>query len=465
MSFDATTAAIRFGCGLSPKVPAPADLTALHRQITGPDRTAAAYPIDTFEDFLPRMAEYRELGKARRAARGTDDFKDARKASKVYQASVRRERTRWLQQHLTRRIHTEQGLRERLVYFWADHFTAMGKGGITKFATSPYIESVIRPHVAGTFADMLVAATTSPLMLMYLDQDRSIGPNSEHGQRLAKKGKPGGLNENLAREVLELHTLGVGGPYTQDDVRQLAELFTGMTVQPPNGFNYRKTLAEPGTETVLGQTYGGGTEHVRHIKAALNDLAVHPATAAHVARKLAVHFVSDTPDAGLVQHIEDRFNATGGDLAEVTAALIEHPAAWATDRPNVKQPYDFVSSALRALDVEPEALFSLKEGQAMALLGTPMAQMGQVWERPAGPDGYAEDDSAWITPQGLAARLQWAVTVPRILKRERLPDPRDFVGTALGPRATDAVNFAANASESRHEGVGLILASPAFQRL
>ncbi|KNG93610.1 DUF1800 domain-containing protein [Pseudaestuariivita atlantica] len=464
MAFQPVTAAIRFGCGLSPVVAPPADLASLFEQIVGPDEMAAAYPLMEFDAFQAEILEYRDLVRARRKARGTDGFQARRKAANVFRKNIRQRQMRWLQTHMLRRVDTRQGLRERLVAFWADHFTAQGKGGIARWGTTPYVETSIRPHVAGSFADMLVDVVTAPLMLMYLDQDRSIGPNSQMGIVRRNKGRPSGLNENLAREVLELHTLGVNGPYTQDDVRQLAELFTGMSFQPEVGFNFRKPLAEPGTETVMGKTYGGSDEHFSHVEEALRDIAAHPATAAHIARKLVVHFVSDTPDPAHVAHVEARFNETGGNLAEVTAALIEHPAAWETERPNVKQPFEFVSSSLRALAVPAAAFEPLNERQSQALLATPLAQMGQVWERPAGPDGFPEQDDAWITPQGLAARLNWAVTVPRILMGD-LPDPRAFVDTALGPRATDAVRFAARASESVHEGVALILSSPAFQRL
>ncbi len=463
MTFDPITAAIRFGSGLSPRFAPPSDLDALLDQARRPDRAAEAFPIQPFEEFVHRMAEYRTLVKRRRDTRGTADFEAARKAANVYNKAARQDAVRWMGHAILRRTRADDGLRERLTGFWADHFTAFGKGGIARWGGSSYVETSIRPHVMGRFDDMLVEVIRAPLMLMYLDQDRSIGPNSQRGLKLRERGKPAGLNENLAREVLELHTLGVDGPYTQADVTQLAELFTGMDVQPPNGFNFRRNLAEPGAETVLGRTYGGGQATFADVEAALRDLAAHPATAAHIARKMAVHFVSDTPDPGLVQHLEARFLATDGDLGQVTQALLEHPAAWSRDAGNVKQPFDFVASAFRALDLGPEAFDGINERQALALLHVPMSHMGQTWQRPAGPDGFPEEDSAWITPQGLAARLRWAVSTPAILIKD-LPDPRDFVETALGPRAPDAVRFAARASESVREGIGLILTSPAFQR-
>ncbi|MGR3502739.1 DUF1800 domain-containing protein [Pseudaestuariivita sp.] len=464
MPFDPTTAAIRFGCGLSPDIAAPTSPDALLAEIAGPDRIAAAFPVEDFDAFLVRMADYRDLVRARRRARGTDDFEVARKATNVFRRYAREDRMRWLGTHILRRTHTRQGLRERMVGFWADHFTAMGKGGVARFGTTPYVETAIRPHIAGRFEDLLIAAVTAPLMLMYLDQDGAMGPNSEMGLRRQAKGRTAGLNENLAREVLELHTLGAQGPYTQADVRQLAELFTGMSVQAPNGFNYRKPLAEPGAETILGRTYGGGNETFAAIDAALRDLARHPATARHIASKLATHFVSDTPDPELVRALETRFLDTGGDLYAVTEAMLAHPTAWDDTAPNVKQPFDFIASACRALGVAPHHFDRLDEREMLALIRQPMAQMGQNWEQPPGPDGLPEEDTNWITAQGLAARLRWAVSAPTALTGG-LPDPREFVETALGPRATEAVRFAARAAESRAEGIGLILCSPAFQRL
>jgi uncharacterized protein (DUF1800 family) len=175
---------------------------------------------------------------------------------------------------------------ERLAFFWGDHFTARGKVSVMKRATSPYVESAIRPHVAGYFSDMLKAVIAQPVMLQYLDQKTSVGPESVAGKK-----KENGLNENFARELLELHTLGVGGPYSQADVTELAELLTGLTYSQDGVFGFRGEFAQPGAETVLGQSYGGGTAALSDVHAALDDLARHPATARHLAQKMAVHFV------------------------------------------------------------------------------------------------------------------------------------------------------------------------------
>lgn len=460
MRFDPQLAEIRFGCGLSPRVAPPQSSAQMMTRLRGPDAVAQQFPIERFEQFEARVAERQALTKLRRQNRGTDIAEDARKAARVLNKQARIDHLVWMGQHVNRWVATDAPLRERLALFWADHFTATGKRGLIRRAVSPYIETAIRPHLTATFAQLLEAAVLHPLMIHYLDQDRSVGPNSP---RAGKGGKLTGLNENLAREVLELHTLGAGGPYTQTDVTELAELLTGVSHGPPMRLKFRKDMAEPGAETVLGRSYGGENAHIRDVQAVLADLARHPATARHIAQKMAVHFTTDIPDPALVDTLEASFNETGGDLDALTQAMLSHPAAWAPLRTNVKQPFPFVASALRALDVPPAAIAALDERAAQRMFVAPLREMGHVWQKPDGPDGLPEEDTAWIAPQGIAARLQWAITIPQRLLEE-LPDPRSFVTTALGSYATPAVTFAASAAESRADGVGLILASPAFQR-
>jgi len=344
------------------------------------------------------------------------------------------------------------------VLFWADHFTVVGKNNDNDWApyVSSYVEDAIRPHVAGRFPDMLVAVTTHPMMLHYLDQDRSMGPESVAGQQRGK-----GLNENLARELLELHTLGVGGPYSQDDVRELAELLTGLTLDG-GAMVFRPRWAEPGPETVLGRIYPERPA-LEPIEAALNDLALHVTTAEHIARKLAVHFVADEPDPDLVAALRGAYMDSGGDLAEVTETLLSHPAAWAPERRKVRQPVEFLAASLRALGVGGEWITGREPKETDELFLAPMAEMGQPWQQAGGPNGWPEEAEAWVTPQGVAARINWAMTRPERLVAE-LPDPRVFVETALGPNVSEAVATAAHAAERPDEGVGLVLASAEFQR-
>jgi uncharacterized protein (DUF1800 family) len=426
-------------------------------RLAGPDEAARRWPVPAYDAARPDRATVRDTARAMRQAEGTPEAEAAAAAYRSQRRAIFAEKLRLLAAVTARHVGTSDGLRERLVLFWADHFTVRARNAAGEHLVTPYVESAIRPHVAGRFADMLRAVVLHPEMLIYLDQANSYGPGSAAGLRLGR-----GLNENLAREVLELHTLGVDGPYTQDDVRELAELLTGLTWSAERGTHYRSDRAEPGAETVLGTTYPAW-EDIALIEQALDDLAAHPATAAHLARKLATHFVADAPDPDLVTALADRFQETGGDLLAVTGALLDHPAAWAPDLAKAKPPFAFLASALRALGVDPDAIAALDERETRRLLVNPLALMGQPWEDPVGPDGWPEEAEAWISPQGLAARIGWAMRMPRQLL-DPLPDPRDFVATALGPLAGEVTVFAAGAAESRHEGVGVVLASADFNR-
>ncbi|MBR9651007.1 DUF1800 domain-containing protein [Thalassovita aquimarina] len=465
MTFDPILAEKRFGYGLSPRVAPPETVADMLLRLRGPDTIAARFPVEPFSVFRARMLEGARLRKELKKLRGTEAGEAVRKDYQLLKKAAREEHRRWLALSLIRRAWTGDGFRERLAAFWADHFTAQGKAGLLKRATSPYIEDAIRPHLSGRFADLLYAVTTSPLMLHYLDQGNSMGPDSPKAQRV---GARAGLNENLARELLELHTLGVGGPYTQTDVRQLAELLTGLAYNAKQGMKFRKEFAEPGAETVLGKSYGGGKPGLHDIRAVLEDLAAHPATAAHIARKLAVHFVSDTPDPDLVRTLSERYRDTGGDLAQVYEALLTHPAAWRPELTNIKLPDEFIASAMRALAIDPQVFTGIADGRkheklVARLFLRPLRLMGQPWQMPLGPDGWAEEDTTWLTPQGLTARIDWALSAPAKM-RKPLPDPRTFVTEALGRDAPEAVRFAAKAAENRREGIALILTSPAFQR-
>ncbi|WP_407495183.1 DUF1800 family protein [Pseudooceanicola sp. MF1-13] len=448
MSFEPKLADVRFGCGLHPRIAPPATADDVLARLTGPDQAAQAYPIDRYADFQQRVVLERQLAQARNESR------TAQRDMRDLQREARLDERRWLAQTLLRRVVTTDGFRERLTAFWADHFTVVGKGGLLRFGAAPYVEDTIRPYVAGSFPEMLRAVARAPMMLLYLDQVRSVGPNS-------KGGRGRGVNENLAREMLELHTLGTGGPYTQQDVRDFALLLTGLSYHPDQGFVFRDNMAEPGPETVLGVSYGGDKASLDDIDAALQDLALHPATALHLAHKLAVHFVGDDPQAELVVAMANAYTAAKGDLVPMYAAMLDHPMAW-DGQGNVKQPLDFIGSALRVLDIRD---LPLRQSDKLGLLlQQPLALMGQPWTRPEGPDGWPEADEDWITPQRLAGRLQWALNVPRVLTRT-LPDPRDLLPAALARPAPEALSFAARAAQTRAEGVALILSSPAFQRM
>ncbi|MCR9126620.1 MAG: DUF1800 domain-containing protein [Rhodobacteraceae bacterium] len=458
--FSPAMAEIRFGYGLSPRVAPPKDADRMIALLAGPDLAARRFPIAGSDAYRQHQLARQAAKRRYKRLRETDRKGDARAAIQAVQHRAIAEARMTIVQTLLRRSLSADAFRERLVAFWADHFTARVGSTFARAGLPAYTEEAIRPHVAGRFGDMLRAAVMHPMMLLALDQKVSMGPNSPAANR---RGAGRGLNENLAREVMELHTLGVNGPYTQADVRQLAELFTGMTFDVRSGFEFRTAYAEPGAETVLGRSYGSATPDVADIARVLDDLAEHPATARHLAWKLAVHFVGDAPPPDLIDRLTARYRDTGGDLLAVSAALLSDPSAWTAAPGNVKPAEHFISSACRALGLDQSNLGALTHDQVRRLVLRPLRRMGQEWNRPPGPDGWPEDDKAWITPQSLSARLQWAIDFPAHLLPV-LPDPGAFVGQALGARATPAVGFAARAAESRADAIGLILASPGFQR-
>ncbi len=458
MPFDPTLAAIRFGMGLSPVVAAPGSVDEMLALLAGPDRAVDLAEIPVFSNVSPSPLDFRDASRAVNAARGTAAQPEAEAARDALREAAREAHGRFIAASFARAAHSEDGFRERLVQFWADHFTVRAVSGISRHMVTPYIEEAIRPHVAGRFGDMLVAVVGSPMMITYLDQHQSMGPNSQ-----AARNRDRGLNENLAREVLELHTLGVGGAYAQGDVRQLAELLTGVTANADRGAFFRPQQAEPGPEVVLGKTYGAQGDTLEAVTEALHDLALHPDTARHLAGKLAVHFIGPLPDAALTEAMAARYLETGGDLLATCEVMLRTEAAWVPELRKVRQPFDFIAASLRALGVPLEVIRDASLQEVRQVLQRPLAIMGQSWQNPVGPDGWPEEESAWITPQGMAGRITWAMTMPGRLMRD-LPDPREFVRTALGPTPPEAVVFAAGAAERVEDGIGVILASAAFQR-
>jgi uncharacterized protein (DUF1800 family) len=342
----------------------------------------------------------------------------------------------------------EIGFAERLVWFWSNHF-CVSADKVPSFAGA-YEREAIRPHVLGRFADILLAAEAHPAMLFYLDNAASIGPNSVAGINRSR-----GLNENLAREILELHTLGVRTGYSQDDVISFAKVLTGWSftsVQVPEHggeFNFIRRMHEPGAQIVLGKTYAH--PDVEQGRAVLADLAQHPATAEHIAFKLARHFVADEPPPELVARLVKTFRATDGNLKEMARVLVTAPESWDGRRGKLKTPGEWIVAGLRAAGAsEPNAERLL---QAHALLGQPL------W-RPPSPKGYADDQGAWL--DGMALRLDIANRFATQLA-EAL-DPPELVDEVLGPLASNETRQTIARAESRTQAFALLLMSPEFQR-
>ncbi|GHA48362.1 hypothetical protein GCM10008927_11790 [Amylibacter ulvae] len=445
-------AAIRFGFGLSPNQPNPQDLSSVLAQLNGVDTFAIKFPLYSTDQGLNALSDFAAARKVEKtgAADGAAMVKSQKKI--VRQLSQQTYRNLF-----ARAVDSTDGFRERLSWFWTDHFSVSARGRKLGVLMPTMIDSAIRPNLSGKFSDMLMAVNLHPAMLEYLDQSSSIGPNSDFAQKRKNKG----LNENLAREMLELHTMGVGGGYSQTDVRELAELLTGLRVNA-KGVRYNPVFAEPGTEYILGKSYGGEEEELRHIKQFLRDISVNPITAKHLARKLAVHFISDMPSEDLIEHMADKYLASDGNLHEIYSAMLSHTSAWETPRAKVKQPFDFVVSVHRALGGSGQGILALKRGRFNSQTHVPMRLMGQNFLQPDGPDGWPEDGEHWITPAGLAGRVQFAMQMAETMDGD--VDPRAFVTQAVGRDASKDIHLAAARAESKIEGLALILASPDFNR-
>ncbi len=415
-------------------------------QLAGPDPLDHLYPQETTR---ARMAELQKLrARQQELGRNAEELKQARRA-------LRRHGAQDIMRNLARMVQNPRGFRERLFAFWADHFTVSPKRANEEYLLGAYLNEAIRPHITGRFAELLKAAVTHPSMLFYLDQNASIGPLSPVGQRRGK-----GLNENLAREVLELHSLGVDGPYTQGDVRQFAALLTGLSIGP-EGLRFAPNRAEPGAETILGHSYGGARARIEHIFDFLEDLAMMPATAQHLARKLVVHFIGPAPRPELVQAMASAYLAENGALHAMYEVLVNHPAVKAAMFPKVRPPFEYVATVLRALDYSPEAIISASTGEVRKL-GQALEAMGQRPFKPRGPDGWPEDAESWITPPQLAARIAWAGEAARAIADDR--DPRLLMRAVLGDTAPAPLSFAVSGAETKWEGAALLLVSPALMR-
>jgi uncharacterized protein (DUF1800 family) len=356
---------------------------------------------------------------------------------------------------------------ERLVHFWANHF-AVSADKLPVIGMSGLLEiEAIRPHVLGRFGDMLLAVEQHPAMLLYLDQAQSIGPDSMVGEFVAARGRrQAGLNENLAREILELHTLGVKGGYSQADVTEFARALTGWTVSgitrgpaarmmsgggDPGAFVFASALHEPGRRTLLGRSYD--QQGLDQAKTILAELATHPSTAQHLATKLARHFVADDPPPALVERLSATYLKTGGDLPSLYRILIEAPEAWSGQPAKFKTPWDWTISSLRGLGIREI------QGQPVAGL---MMQLGQPLWRPGSPAGYDDIAASWAGPDALVRRVEAA---ERLVGRTAdTLDARQLAPKLLADALTPATAQAIARAESPAQGLALMLVAPEFLR-
>lgn len=357
---------------------------------------------------------------------------------------------------------------ERLVHFWSNHFAVSADKNVARLQAAPMEREAIRPHMLGNFADLLLAVERHPAMLLYLDNVASVGDDSRMAQFAERRAaarpsgdKPPrklGLNENLAREILELHTLGVDGGYAQADVQELARAITGWGTPPlrelaeaKTAFVFRAAAHEPGTRNVLGKRYADAGE--AQGRAILRDLALHPATARHLSFKLARHFVADVPPPALVERMSAAYLRSGGELRALYRAMIDDDAAWSEGARKFKTPGDFVVSALRAGGVgdriEARTLTRLLEG------------LGQPVFTPRSPAGFPDTAGDWATGDALRKRVQAAAQLAERVRDARTPDA--LANDVLGLAADGDLGALLRRAGSPQEGFALLFSSPAFQ--
>lgn len=448
---EQTLAAIRFGYGFSPQMRGPSDRDELLGQLDFDDPYLAKPMIASSDKRRAWSQMFRTANAARK--KNLPNKRELSKAERQTHAKIIANDVRW---HYVRAAFSSQPFRERLIAFWSDHFSVSALNRRVAITIPDMVQTAIRPHVTGRFSQMLQAVTTHPAMISYLNQNQSVGPNSVVGDRSGR-----GLNENLAREILELHTLGVTGSYTQKDVGEFAELLTGIRSNK-NGFYFSPKHAERGPETVLGESYGGQKARLDDPLSALENIALHPDTAKHLASKLVIHFVGGPPDAAHVDKVARAYTRSNGDLMQVYAALLAHENAWTPELKKVRTPFELQIATIKALGLSKSALLRLGRKRLRKELTKPLETMGQPFMRPNGPDGWPEDPKFWITPAGLTARINWALTAAQ--RAQNSLDPRKFLITALRDTATQNLVDAVSGAATREEGIALIFASPEFNR-
>ncbi|WFP76360.1 DUF1800 family protein [Mesorhizobium sp. WSM4906] len=359
------------------------------------------------------------------------------------------------QARFDRALGAAPGFVERLVGFWSNHFcVSVAKGQIVRACAGAFEREAIRPFVLGRFADMLLAVEHHPAMLFYLDNQQSIGPDSRAGKRRGR-----GLNENLAREILELHTLGVGSGYSQADVTSFAGMLTGWTIAgrkgrlgEPGTFVFNANAHQPGEAVLLGKTYPAGG--MGQAEAALNDIARQPATARHIATKLARHFLADDPSPQSVAHLAEVFTKTDGDLRALALALVDLPEAWSMPLTKLRSPFDYVVAVRRAIGAsagnEPQRTL-----RWLRALGEPL------WQ-PPGPNGFSDRTDNWASAEGLKTRLDIAWQAAR--QADNVGNPDAMLSTLIGASASAETREAVARAESKQQGLALLLIAPEFQR-
>lgn len=454
-SLDAAIAATRFGLGA--QVGELREIGDdprgwLEAQLLSADKARISQPHLKSSDEIgaATLANLRKLRIDRRA--GESDVKEQRMAMRD---ALVTELVKEVSARNTHAIETKYGFLERWVRFWSNHFTVSTRKFEVRGFAGAFEREAIRENAFGTFSELLQASVLHSGMLIYLDNHRSVGPGTFVAWRRDR-----GLNENLAREVLELHTLGVDGGYTQEDVIELAKALTGWTIAappfPPHMHGKRvfvPRIHEPGSKTVLGKKYKtDGEEQAREI---LKDLAVHPSTIMHVAFKLAQHFVADSPPASAVDKIAAAFRETGGDLKALARTIVRLDEAWNPEPRKLKTPDDLLVSAARALGG-----YAVYGG--VRDLRKIYTSLGQVPFGAPSPDGWSDKADDWVGPDAIKKRLEWANRAAQ--RGQSRLGAEVFLEEALGVLAGTDTRRVISRAESNAQGLTLALMSPEFQR-
>ncbi len=433
MTLTPISASIRFGYGPRPGEALPADARAwLRHQIEAPDPLAHGPGPTAVQGLEALHADMLDRKRKLKPHRVRD----------MYLAEARA-----IGNHM---VDTAMPFRERLVWFWFNHFTVSLKRPFVAAVLGDYVRAAIRPHVTGRFEDMVLAVERHPAMLMYLDNAQSIGPDSVIGRRRHR-----GLNENLARECMELHTVTPASGYTQADVTSFAKILTGWGISPPfllargaPAFRFFPAAHEPGAQTLMGHRFPpgekGGVE-------ALRFLANHPSTYHSIATQLAQHFIADHPPAEAVAHLQHVLTTTRGDLKSVSLALIDEPAA-AVPLTKLRTPADYAVAATRALALPPARRYPVLFA---------MAGLGQPFFAAPLPNGWSDSAADWGSGDGMMRRADWSYDLTA--RADRL-DPATTADAVLGPLLSAQTREAVARAGSRREGLTLLLASPEFMR-
>lgn len=351
---------------------------------------------------------------------------------------------------LNQAIHSSHSVSWRLLDFFSNHFSVSANGRLMVGLSATLEREAIAPNLLGNFADLLLAVEQHPAMLIYLNNEKSFGPNS----RMAKK-RNKGLNENLAREIMELHTLGVDGPYQQADVIELAKGITGWSVKRQGkergeGFVFRAYGHEPGSRKLLGKKYS--QQGIMQGSQMLRDLAMHPATAKHVCYKLAHHFVSENPPEPLLDKMEATWLKKQGNIKQVMFSMFDADEAWLDTAQKFKTPREFVISTFRVL--------GLNKMKDKAILNS-LTTLGQQPFNAGSPAGFSDDVNDWLGASALMARIDWSTMITGYVKRK---NTETMMKLAFGENVSQHTYQSVMRAESRQQAMTLFLMSPEFQR-